>query len=487
MTVIAIVGPHPDGTGSDGPDDSDEAFEKLVRAVSEVVPLVHVRRDKTLLMSARGPARFYGSLEAAVAHLHAVCGVASVETAAPVSLGVGAAASQFAATVAAHASAGSGSPRIVPSAQAADFLGTLSVRWLALDDQVAREAPGILERLGLRDLAAVRALGERAMIDRFGAGGARMHLLAAGGDPDPLVTGVGAGPIVASWHRAPDDPGDWRLETTVAATRGVCEKMFADLFSRGRQCIAVRITVVGERRVLSDRVWHEPRGLSAQSALERLGRQITPASGAAGGTEAVPVEVRFEAAGIRALSGAQGHLWERRTSEAERVVRALSMMRALDAGARIAVPRRRGARDLPEMYRLEETSQVGTADVAAALVGVRDAAGPVAPWPGALPSPSPATLWPEALPAEVLDAAGASVGVTGRHELTAAPAVLVLGGAHLEVLGHGGPWPLEERWWDPGRRRRAARLQLLVREDGDETVHLVCLEHGRWHAVARYD
>jgi protein ImuB len=61
----------------------------------------------------------------------------------------------------------------------------------------------------------------------------------------------------------------------------------------------------------------------------------------------------------------------------------------------------------------------------------------------------------------------------------------------FEVAAHAGPWPVEERWWDPARRRRVARLQVLVRPvgRGDEAGHvlLLVLESGAWSLLARYD
>src|SRR5690606_40022967 len=85
------------------------------------------------------------------------------------------------------------------------------------------------------------------------------------------------------------------------------------------------------------------------------------------------------------------------------------------------------------------------------------------PWPGALPAPSPAVLegpeeadGPAAL--EVLDAAGRPVAVDGRGGISAPPARV--GGS--QVVAWAGPWPVEERWWDPARHRRRARLQVLT-------------------------
>ena len=77
------------------------------------------------------------------------------------------------------------------------------------------------------------------------------------------------------------------------------------------------------------------------------------------------------------------------------------------------------------------------------------------PWPGRLPAPSPATVLPEPLPAEVLDAAGAPVGVTGRFAVTAPPARLAVPGrapADVVVAGPGRGRPTSAG----GTRRRRA-------------------------------
>jgi len=47
-----------------------------------------------------------------------------------------------------------------------------------------------------------------------------------------------------------------------------------------------------------------------------------------------------------------------------------------------------------------------------------------------------------------------------------------------------GPWPVEERWWDPARARRQARLQVVPAEG---PARLVVLEQGRWQVTATYD
>jgi protein ImuB len=112
------------------------------------------------------------------------------------------------------------------------------------------------------------------------------------------------------------------------------------------------------------------------------------------------------------------------------------------------------------------------------------------PWPGTIPDPAPARVHPEPVPVEVLDAGGRPVGVTARGELSAAPATLAFrgrgagGSTVLAVTGWAGPWPCEERWWDPARHRRRARLQLLT---STGTAHIVVLEQGTWSLEATYD
>jgi protein ImuB len=108
------------------------------------------------------------------------------------------------------------------------------------------------------------------------------------------------------------------------------------------------------------------------------------------------------------------------------------------------------------------------------------------PWPGRVPSPAPAIVYSDPVAVELQDASGEMVGVTGRGQCTAAPAQFrrLPAGRSSNVVGWAGPWPADERWWDPIGHRRRARLQLLL-EDG--TAHLLVLEGGRWGLEATYD
>jgi protein ImuB len=108
-----------------------------------------------------------------------------------------------------------------------------------------------------------------------------------------------------------------------------------------------------------------------------------------------------------------------------------------------------------------------------------------APWPGQVPAPAPAVVHPEPLAAEVADATGAVVAVGGRGLASAPPARLrIAGSPWTAITAWAGPWPVDERWWDPGLHRRLARLQVVT---ADGTAHLLKLSGGTWWVEATYD
>ena len=79
-------------------------------------------------------------------------------------------------------------------------------------------------------------------------------------------------------------------------------------------------------------------------------------------------------------------------------------------------------------------------------------ADPGQPWPGQLPEPSPAVLLDD--PVELLDAQGNPIRVTSRGMFSADPARLTVRGRDDRLRWWAGPWPVDERWWDPDLGRR---------------------------------
>ncbi len=106
----------------------------------------------------------------------------------------------------------------------------------------------------------------------------------------------------------------------------------------------------------------------------------------------------------------------------------------------------------------------------------------VAPWPGRIPTPAPALVHLSPRRAELVGEDGRAVAVSGRALVSSPPARLsVEGGPWTAVTAWAGPWPSDERWWSPSRRR-AARLQVVTGEE----ARLLLVEQGRWLVEATY-
>jgi protein ImuB len=87
---------------------------------------------------------------------------------------------------------------------------------------------------------------------------------------------------------------------------------------------------------------------------------------------------------------------------------------------------------------------------------------PSMPWPGRLPSPAPSVLIDPPSPIRLLDDGGQPVLVSERGAMLRPPALLGIGaGAPVAVTSWAGPWPVDERWWDPATSSRVVRLQLV--------------------------
>ena len=96
-------------------------------------------------------------------------------------------------------------------------------------------------------------------------------------------------------------------------------------------------------------------------------------------------------------------------------------------------------------------------------------------------------------PDRVLDEAGRTVRVSDRGACRRAPARYV-GAAELAdpsapaavITAWAGPWPVDERWWDPDSARQLARMQLV---DVNGRAYLVCFDLAaqQWLLEAVYD
>jgi protein ImuB len=195
--------------------------------------------------------------------------------------------------------------------------------------------------------------------------------------------------------------------------------------------------------------------------------------------------------------GRQLGFWGSEAGIDERTARALARVQGLLGPEAVVTAVLGGGRSPEEQVRLvpwgEPAGPGGRAETRAGPGGwPMSAARPggraektAPPWPGRVPPPAPAIVHRRSLVAEVVDGAGRAIEVTGRGLVSAAPVRLsVAGGPWIEVTAWAGPWPADERWWDPAAHRRRARLQVVL---ADGSAQLLALESGCWGVEATYD
>ncbi|GGM80466.1 DNA polymerase Y family protein [Dactylosporangium sucinum] len=432
------------------------AFEPVLMAVEALAPGVETLRPGACALAARGPARYYGGEEAAaerlVEHVAQQCGVEAQ---------AGIAEGTFAAGLAARAGV------IVPAGETAGFLADLSVSALgrpALAD--------LLRRLGIHTLAEFAALPGGDVLARFGFDAALAHRLAGGRDERPLAPRKP--PADLDVAETFDEPVD-RVDAAAFAARALAERLHDRLASHGLACTRLAIEATTERGEELVRTWRHDGLLGVGQIADRLrwqldgwlrGRNHRPTAGI--------VRLRLVPEGVVEHLGLQPGLWGEAGEERDRAHRALTRVQGLLGPDAVLTAMLDGGRADQRRIRL------------VAFGDERVAQGVDAPWPGRLPAPSPATVHVEPLPAEVVDADGGVVTVSGRLVLSAVPARIRMDKEPqaVEIVAWAGPWPVDERWWDEDEARRCARFQLRL---ADERAVLAVLENGVWRVEALYD
>jgi protein ImuB len=459
------------------------AFESVVRRVGEVSPLVEVVSIGIMVMSARGPTRYFGGEDTVARHLSDLCRIESIP------FGVGIADGRFAALAAAHLSVSRAQPCILSPSITRQFIDALPVQSVAFIGAVSSEVVGLLRRLGLSTCGAVREVGEAALIDRFGAEGRTMWTLVSGGE----VCSLSPGAPPSDYAQSREFESPLGLAThVVAAVRDTVALVIDALTAHGMQCVRLLVECETDHAETSARVWGEPRGFDTAAVLQRITYQLdgwlvsddadpdAPTSGI--------VRVRLVPLECREALVVQPVLWGGHEENIERAARAATMALAAHRDVSVTVPQWEGGRDITQVYSHVPLSMVNLANVDASQQRVTDGRGVARDWSGAVPRPSPACVFPEPREVRVVDHDDNPVSVSGRHELTQLPAFVEVEGYRYRVDRVAGPWPVEERWWDTRRRRRHVRVQMLVRTQRNTTrVFLLSLEHSVWRLLARYD
>jgi protein ImuB len=460
------------------PDQDARAFEPVVASVSAFSPRVEIVRPGVVALATRGPSRYFGG-DAALADKIAAAVRAVLTRIAPHDqredrCRVGVADGLFPALLAASRQV------VVPPGSSPAFLAPFPTTMLERS-----EFTDLLRRLGITTLGALAALDERDVLDRFGTEGLRAHRLARGLDERPLVTRP---PRVELSAQEAFDPPVERIDVVAFAARGLAERLHQLLQSHGLVCIQLMVEAETAHDEHLMRCWRHLDGAFSPAAMvDRVRWQLEgwwssdpPSAGLA--------VLQLRADECAAAGEVQPDLWDAGVTDDAQVRRTLGRVQGLLGQNSVRTAVVGGGRSPDEQIRLvpwgdpREPANPGLPGTATVRVptGVE-----LPPWPGRLPPPPPAVVHSQPVPADVCDSLGQQVGVTQRYVMTGEPArVSIAAGPWLDVVGWAGPWPIDERWWDPQQARRRARFQVAL---SDGSAHLLTLEGGRWWIEATYD
>ena len=460
------------------PGRDARAWEPVVAAVEDMAPGVEVTGAGTLAVATRGPSRYYGGDEALAARVRSVVeGVVGRP-----GCRVGVADGRFAAALAAQAApAASAGVLVVAPGEARAWLAPQPVRALGV---AYEELSDLLYRLGIRTLGGLAALPGPAVLGRFGPEGVAAHRLARGLD-DRSVQARTPPPDLACGAEL--DPPEQRVEAAAFVAKSLADELHARLERAGLVCTQVAIEVETEHGEQLIRHWRHEGALSPAALSERTRWQLDGwLSGAAGAAPTGGITlIRLTPEEVRPDGGRQMGFWGGVADADARAARAMARVQGLLGPDAVVTAVLAGGRSFSEQVRLvpwgdarDDGAGGGRGD------GRRSggAEGP-APWPGRLGDPSPAVVHQPPRTADLCDRDGRPVEVSGRGAISAGPAGLAIGGGPLERVDRwAGPWPVEERWWEAGGRRRA-RMQIVL-ESG--AAHLVYREAGQWWLEASY-
>jgi protein ImuB len=463
------------------PGRDARAWEPVVAAVeSSLTPSVEVMRSGAIGFATRGPSRYFGGdlalADKVAATVDGVVGHPCCR--------VGVADGRFAAGLAAlraGLSDGSG-PLVVPPGGSRAWLAPLPVSALGGEYEALSD---LLVRLGVTTLGELANLPSPSVLGRFGAAGAVAHRLAQGRDASSVTARTPPAELVVE---AELDPPEQRVEAAAFVAKALADELQDRLGRAGLACTKVAIEVETEHGESLVRHWRHEGELSASGLAERTRWQLDGwlTHGSGGRPTGGLTLLRLTPEEVRPDTGRQLGFWGGVADVDTRAARALARTQGLLGPDAVVTAVVGGGRGLSEQIRLvpwgDCRDEPGRRQVPRRVM--RGPSEQPPPWPGRLSRPSPAVVYRYPLSAELSDRQGRPVEVNGRGVISAPPAALAIEGLpSAQVMAWAGPWPLEERWWEAGGRRRA-RLQLILA--GGE-AYLVSRESGRWWVEATYD
>ncbi len=518
------------------PERDARDFEAIAALVELLAPGLEVLRPGLIACPVRGPARYFRSETRAAEKLVDTVEALDVECRIGIadSLEVAVLAARLGRLVPAGESTGFCAP--LP-------IGLLAVEpAIAGEDRPA--LVDLLVRLGISTLGAYATLPDAKVATRFGADGILAHRLAKGLG-ERTVSRRSIPPDLAV-RQACDPPLD-RVDTAAFAARALAEKFHQRLADAGLACTRLSITATTDLGKELSRTWRCAAPLTPSATADRLRWQLDgwlSASRLRSGrtTGSATIGDDAESAAERGAAGAevgaitsltlepvealdagqiQFGLWGSEGEDDSRAGWALSRIQGLLGPESVMSPVLSGGRSPQQRAVLLPWGQERTVS--------RD---PAAPWPGVIPAPSPTRTpplsrqSPVAGTAALLDSRGHDIVVTDRGVLSSRPhwfvtqapvpeerprppatAMTAVQPAPLarprvparsaasagsrsstrpsrtRVVGWGGPWILDEHWWD-GTGRPRARIQL---ELPDSAPLLLGYDADGWSVEGVYD
>ena len=483
-------------------DEGREArlFEPVVESLGQVTPGIEVTGPGLAGFPTRGPSRFFGGDHALAEKVATLVGP-TLKSMGPALIGI--ADGAFAARLAARSVKSYDTPTVVPPGDSPQFLAPLGI-----DELGIAPLANILKRLGLHTLGSFAALNRRDVVGRFGRDAMMAHRLASGEDEHPPDLRMPAPDLSSVWNFEP--PAE-RVESCAFVAKLLADELYDALSRQGLSCVRVAIEAESESGETQTRLWRHEGAMSAAAMADRTRWQLDgwlrQTRGQVGGVSRlslIPDEVI-------AATGRQLGFWGDDHHQAHDVSRSVSRLQALLGPEAVMVPELKGGLAPSERIRLVPAGAVNLAErrsqSAPPPVGstqntlpfepsARSAVVETEPWPGRIPAPAPTQVHPDPIPIQLMDQAGNPLEVNARGEVSARPAVLVIVGhdntpgqetglaaSRQSIARWAGPWPANQRWWDPLTHRRRARLQVTT-DSG--AAYLLAIEHHQWWLEATY-
>lgn len=453
------------------PSLDERTFEPVTVAVETIMPGVQVIRPGLCAVRIKGPSRYYGNEEKAagvVFQTLAAIGLTDVR----IGIADGPFAAEQAARVTDQLDDDVNQPVVIPPGGSPWFLGSYPLEVLEQPKLTV-----LLKRLGIRSLGDFAALKASDVRNRFGIEGALAHRQASGLDHRNVVARK---PPPHLDTLADFEPPLARIDQLAFAFRIRAGEFVDTLREAGLVCTALYVSLHTETGEVSERRWQHPRWFDADDVVDRVRWQLQGTNAFDHGLISGITRVHIVPNIVENLSDHADGLWG--TGSDEGIHHGLARVQSMLGHGAVLTAIIAGGRLLADRRVFIPWGDTAVRQQQSAKVPVKDRE---QPWPGRLPGPVPATVFADPVPAAVVDSRGNPVDVDPRGLLSADPAFFSPGpdDDRRPVHSWAGPWPINERWWDP-KGRVLHRFQLV---DQSGSAWLLLLEDHAWWVEASYD